>query len=148
MGTGTRIGRGTASVLVAAAATAVAAFLMACASSGGGEEERSPGMYNLTGWNSWGADVNGEVGHRLYVAGPTALCHPSRNWTADSRVASGQLPPGMTLNKSDNIEGVPTERGHWIVTLELDNVTCQGSSYKGITQELRFHITGSGRVVQ
>lgn len=120
---------------------------MACATSGG-ETERSPGMYNLTGWNGWTADINGEVGHRLYVPGPKALCHPSRNWTGDTRIVTGRLPPGMSFIAGDNIEGVPTERGHWIVTLEMSNVTCQGNTYRGITQELRFHITGSGRVVQ
>jgi len=114
-------------------------------------KQRAPGLYSLTGWNgqSWGQDINGEVGHPMFVNGPTADCQPSGNWTANSRILSGTLPPGVTLNHAPStITGLPTERGHWIVKMELYDVQCGGQGYEGLTQELRFHISGSGKVVQ
>lgn len=113
------------------------------------QKQQAPGLYSLTGWNyvRHDTDIKGEVGHRLYVKGPTANCRPG-NWSGATRILSGQLPPGMRFVSGDNIEGVPTDRGHWIVKVELHNVRCEGGSYRGLTQELRFHITGSGRVVQ
>jgi hypothetical protein len=66
-----RLDQKAAVAVVALVAVASAGFLLACASSGG-EQERAPGMYGLTGWNGWTSDINGEVGHRLYVSGPTA----------------------------------------------------------------------------
>lgn len=109
-----------------------------------------PGLHNLNGWYSTraDADVNGEVGHPLTVGGPTANCVPGRNWSEDNRVASGALPPGLALGSGGDVSGIPTERGHWIVEMQLYNVQCGGSSYQGFTQTLRFHITGSGKVVE
>jgi len=113
-------------------------------------KQLAPGLYSLTGWNgqTWGQDINGEVGHPMFVNGPTADCQPSGNWTANSRIISGTLPPGMSLLTSDVISGLLTERGHWIVKVELYSVQCNGQGYEGLTQELRFHISGSGKVVQ
>lgn len=112
---------------------------------------KEPGLYNFTGWNdaTWGIDINGEVGYPVYVGNPKAECYPSGKWTLNTRVASGSLPPGLTLGSAPfSITGIPTERGHWIVKLETYDVRCEGGSYKGFEQELRFHITGSGKVVQ
>ena|SRR5215469_13638837 len=107
-----------------------------------------PGLYGLEGWQ-WGrSDIDGEVGHPLSTASPHANCVPGGNWSANVRIVSGQLPPGMTLNPAPwTITGLPTERGHWIVRIELYDVKCGAQYYQGITQELRFHITGSGKVV-
>ena len=109
----------------------------------------SPGMYRLNGWNSSraGIDIDGEVGHPFTVSGPTARCVGSQNWLGNQRINSGKLPPGMTMGESGDIAGIPTERGHFIVEVEEFNVQCGGSSYEGFTQQLRFHITGSGKVV-
>ncbi len=109
--------------------------------------KKSPGLYSLKRWNNWNSDVNGKVGHRLYVHNPTADCRPSGKWTASVRIISGRLPPGLTLSSAPwNIKGIPTKRGHWIVKIRLYNVKCGGKSYKGFEQELRFHIAGTGRV--
>jgi hypothetical protein len=148
MAAGLRISRQTATAIISIAAVATAGFLLACGSTPNSSQQRAPGFYNFTGWNDWTADINGEVGNRLYVNGPRALCHPSRSWRADKRIVSGELPPGLNFASGDDIQGIPTQRGHWIVNLETYNVECQGNNYKGFTQELRFHITGSGRVVQ
>jgi hypothetical protein len=148
MGSTTVLGRRRAAALVAAATLGTAGFLLACATGGEQHQQLGPGMYSLTGWNAWNADINGEVGHRLYVNGPTANCKPSGNWNANYRLNSGSLPPGMSIDNGMNIVGIPAERGHWILTLELYNVECGGNYYKGLTQELRFHITGSGRVIR
>lgn len=95
-----------------------------------------------------GIDIDGEVGHPLTVWNPTATCEPSHNWTLDAQVVSGSLPPGLDFGKSWQIEGIPTKRGHWIVTVRASNLMCEGSSYMGFTQQLRFHITGTGDVIQ
>ena len=138
---------------IAIFAAITVAALSGCATKMGGaaQDVREAGMYSFTGWNNgtWGMDVNGEVGHPVFVQGPTADCHPSGQWQMNSRVAQGTLPPGLTLGAApSNITGIPTERGHWIVQMETYNVECQGGSYKGFQQELRFHITGSGQVVK
>lgn len=110
----------------------------------------SPGLYRLNGWNgsTSGIDIEGEIGHPLTVNGPTADCEPSRDWSGDQRINSGKLPPGLTMDdKSGGITGIPTVRNHFVVEVELYNVQCGGNSYRGFTQELRFHITGTGKVV-
>jgi hypothetical protein len=105
-------------------------------------------LYRLTGWNDWTPDINGEVGHPLGIRGPNARCVPGGNWSSLGTIASGTLPPGLTMDpRSFDMGGIPRERGHWIVKVKLDNIVCNGSSYKGFDQELRFHITGSGKVV-
>lgn len=110
---------------------------------------KPPGLYNLTGWGGWGADFDGEIGRPIWVIGPQANCRPSQQWSSHYRIISGQLPPGVYI-RNDNyyIEGIPEDRGHYIVKLELYDILCGGTYYNGFTQELRFHITGSGRVVR
>jgi hypothetical protein len=108
------------------------------------------------GWGPWGKgcnrsgadDIDGEVGHPIAIASPSAYCNGEfGNWTAAVRIVSGQLPPGLHFD-GRAIVGIPTERGHWIVRLELYNVQCGGDRYEGFEQELRFHISGSGKVVE
>lgn len=144
---GTRIGKGTARVIVLAAAAATIGFLIACASTPQ-EQQRSPGLYNLKGWNYWNGDANGKVGHEVFISGPRALCVPSHRWSSSMQILSGSLPPGLSMDSAYNIKGIPTRRGHWIIKLKLYDVECGGSRYEGLTQELRIHITGSGRVVE
>ena len=89
-----------------------------------------PGFYGFdygSRWNGGNGDVNGEVGHRLDIIGPVASCLPSHNWSGNSMIVSGSLPPGLALNDASHIIGIPTERGHWIVKMKMYNVTCQGS---------------------
>ena len=137
---------------------AMLSFLSGCASEPI-TKPREPGLYHngyIERWNGGNSEVNGEVGHRLYVSYPTAKCintigGDSGNWYAKNEIVSGQLPPGIAFNSNDwGISGIPTERGHWIVQLRLYNVKCNELYYKDseFTQELRFHITGSGRVIQ
>lgn len=118
-------------------------------------ETRPPGLYNLKGWNGGlvsngkgqDVDIDGTVGHPITVGGPTASTVPSgTGWSLSNRIISGSLPPGLNIQDNDTITGIPTERGHWIVSIEIFNVKFNGSSYQGYTQQLRFHITGSGKV--
>lgn len=110
---------------------------------------QQPGLYALTGWNSGIGDINGEVGHRMDVNGPTANAVPGGHWKSSYRIISGSLPPGLEIdNAHDHIVGIPERRGHWVVVLELYDVSTDDNSYQGFTQELRFHITGSGTVVE
>ena len=94
-------------------------------------------------------DINGEVGHPLSVHGPTGYCSHGGTWFADTEIFSGTLPPGLTFRKSDlSISGIPTERGHWIVMMKLSNSYCNDEYYDNFTQQLRFHVTGTGKVIE
>ena len=117
---------------------------------GGSTVREEPGWYGFSqGWNYWDSDVKGKVGHRLHVSTPRGKCKPGGYHWTDVSVISGSLPPGLSLNSAPwTITGISTKRGHWIVRMKLDNVKCGGKYYKGFEQELRFHITGSGRVIQ
>lgn len=113
-----------------------------------------PGFYGVTsGWNNWSGDVNGEVGHRMYVSGPRAKCIHCNNceagsWSSNYSIESGRLPPGLSFGDGFDISGIPTERGHWVIKLKLYNIKCNNAYYgnSDFTQELRFHITGTGKV--
>ena len=121
-----------------------------------------------------GIDINGEVGYPINpngdVSGPCATSHGGNSpcyvgsplsaedpairdqWLYDFEVVSGKLPPGVSIltdrNQYGRISGVPTERGHWIVTMKVKNIKFEGKYYDGFTQELRFHITGTGKVIE
>lgn len=125
------------------------ALLAGCAAPGRKTSQgEQPGWYGITaGWGDWRSDINGEVGHPVHVSGPQGKCLPSRQWFGRPSVVSGSLPPGLTLNSAPwTITGIPTERGHWIVRLKVSEIQCEGKSYKDFEQELRFHITGTGKV--
>ena len=123
---------------------------------------QSPGLYGLSGWQGMGVyypsgceygkasdvDIDGTVGHQLFVRGCSANTVPAdAGWQAEPWIVNGNLPPGLEFqNGHSPIVGIPTERGHWIVTLGLHYISCQGKSYKEFRQQLRFHITGSGEV--
>ena len=99
-------------------------------------------------------DIDGEVGHGLKVDGLHAICKTDDEfkvpWTASFEVVSGTLPPGLTLNKDSTISGIPRERGHWVVTIKVYNIhnVCGHAHTPGFRQELRFHITGTGKVIR
>lgn len=114
-----------------------------------------PGFYGVTTWwNNGASDIDGEVGHRLYVGGPRAKCIECKgcdagSWTSSWTVVSGSFPPGLSWGDAASISGIPSERGHWIVKVKLYNIRCNGGDYDGccsFTQELRFHIKGTGKV--
>lgn len=142
-----------------------------------GEIATKLGVPMVSGFNSWSpnGDVNGEVGHPLSITGPRGGNGCNGGWNADTDIASGQLPPGLTMQNSGDISGIPTQRGHWIVTMKFANIRCNGHhfalngapdvfvehqgwkdwdkcveggvGYCNLTT-IRFHITGSGQVVQ
>ena len=114
---------------------------------------------NLKGWNytaiygqsttASGIDINGEVGHPVTVNGLTANCEPGGSWSANTEIISGEFPPGISKGSGGSkISGIPTQRGHWIVEMRASDLECNGEYFKGFTQQLRFHISGSGRVIQ
>ena len=128
----------------------------------------APGFTNIKGWNyqpTWyngttgvegtatAIDIDGQIGYPLTVGYPSASCITANGqtgtWNLSASVTSGALPPGLSLDTSNyQITGIPTARGHWIVEMNSGGLTCNGQSYMGFTQELRFHIKGSGEVVQ
>ncbi len=153
-------------ILIFSITTLSALLLCSCAEAAKRHQAPVAAFDNIYGWNNiapsyggsgegvaYGTDLNGEVGHPLYVSSPTANCTndsgQSASWTIAPSIISGSLPPGITLNSSSfDIEGIPTERGHWIVKIHSGGLVCDGNSFHGFSQELRFHITGSGKVVQ
>jgi hypothetical protein len=131
------------------AAIATAGFLLACASAPERDwtETAAPGFYGLQLWQP--DDINGEVGHPVHVGGPRAWCLPSRRFWGRVSIESGVLPPGLSIdNDAYDIKGIPLERGHWIVRLRYYDIHCGDKVYEGGSKELRFHITGSGRVIR
>jgi len=140
----------------------IAALLLICgvlsnyAEAGGLWWHNSQGI-NEFQWNLGRSDINGEVGYPPTIFAPVAYCNGDMNgWTSSHRIVSGQLPPGLHFRCDSPssrsgchvVEGIPTEPGHWIVRVELYDVQCGGSRYDGFVQELRFHITGTGKVNQ
>lgn len=159
---GTKINKEVAEVLFLLAVIVTIGFILACAEPLYEQQHKQQsGMSGLTGWNGWdtwydsanqirvaaGMDINGEVGHPLFVGGCRTNCEPGGNWTANHRVIKGTFPPGIDFtSNSSAIEGIPRERGHWIVQVEIYDVICNGVHYVNVRQELRFHITGTGTV--
>jgi hypothetical protein len=84
----------------------------------------------------------------MAVSGPTANCVPSQQWSGDASIRSGVLPPGLSFDNHDNVSGIPTAGGHWIVEMTMGAMSCGATSYIGFTQELRFQIGGGGPVVE
>ena len=108
---------------------------------------------SIYGWNHRRGpdmDIEGQVGYRLQIDGPTIGCDPPRpSWTANFEIVSGVLPPGLTFNSNGgSISGVPQQRGHWIVKVSQSNTAACGIHPPDFTQELRFHITGTGKVIE
>jgi len=92
------------------------------------------------------ADINGEVGMAFGICSPRMTTYPAgADWNASTSLVSGKLPPGLRLDGL-NIQGIPTEPGHWVIKLEVNNIRVLGKSIKPFQQELRIHITGSGKV--
>ena len=114
------------------------------------------GLSSFAGWDhapcQWNVmvcaarDIKGEVGQPMDVDGPTASCQPDAHWSMDHHIDSGQLPPGVDFTDGAHINGTPAEAGDSLVILAGDNVLCNGRSYSGFTQELRFHISGRNEV--
>jgi len=124
---------------------------------------KKTGFYNITGWNNshcyfpgkklgscTSRDIDGKVGYQMYVGGLRANCEPGGSWTTSKKIiTSGSLPPGLSFDGWKSIiKGIPQKRGHWIVRLKVEHLYCNDVSYYGVEQELRFHITGSGKVRQ
>lgn len=110
------------------------------------------GVYS--GWNGSTSrsevDVEGKVGYGLNVLGPALKCGNGLGYHTETEILTGSLPPGMIKyfgsNSLGRVGGTPTERGHYITTLQI-KIYC-GSNISYYTQVVRFHITGSGQVIQ
>lgn len=111
-------------------------------------------------------NIDGLVGYHLFVQAPNMRCEPGPgDLYAGTPIQSGHslslsLPPGLQLDNGGNIVGIPLSRGHWIVKAAIQRVVCDGKYYGGhisaipkdednlCVEELDFHITGTGRVVE
>ena len=122
-------------------------------------------MHCVSGWGglgtvesgSAGFDANGEVGHPLNVKGLSSLYLTDHSgnaikWSAEWEVTEGSFPPGIHFNNDSSIGGIPTERGHWIVTLRAYNLQmaacAEGPNPPSFKQQIRFHISGTGKVIE
>lgn len=98
-----------------------------------GDEIRRSGKWvrNQMYWEAYHVDnqntVKGDVGYQLTVPGPKLDC--PTGWTANVQVIQGQLPPGIDIANDFSLTGRPMERGHWIVTLRIDQIVCNGERY-------------------
>jgi hypothetical protein len=128
--------------------TGLLAAIMLAVTAGSAQAQA---FYVTQHWNGSVDDVKGEVGYPIHVDGPHAQgC--SGQWSEHVSIVSGQLPPGVSLpdglGVAPDFTGIPTERGHWVVTVQADNIQCNGQTYplQTFRQQLRFHITGTGEV--
>jgi hypothetical protein len=134
---------------------------MGCASTGQQQSQPDqPGFLYATTWNGMSVscgnqaypsseDIDGTVGHPLYVG--SLLARAVGGWYCNYTVVSGELPPGLSFTDRYAINGIPTERGHWILHLRATAIRAGASqqySFNDIDVVFRFHITGSGEVHQ
>lgn len=66
-----------------------------------------------------------------------------QHWSATVSVATGKLPPGLTMDDAGNITGVPEKAGDWNFSVALTDVVCMGQSFPDVPLNVRFIITGS-----
>lgn len=140
--------------------------LISCAKTAP-EPVRTPGIYGVIGWKGstcfdqemscTDVDYDLQVGYPMTLQGPEVNCYPNWRWeSTPTTIESGTLPPGMKFvhgrwgggygGMVESITGIPTERGHWIVKLRMGTILCNGDTYKGYVQDVRFHVTGTGVV--
>lgn len=73
---------------------------------------------------------------------PQARCVGGGWGLSRAEIATGALPPGLTINAKAHIVGIPERAGTWHLQVRFVNVTCAGTSYGDKTQDL--HITTEG----
>jgi hypothetical protein len=92
--------------------------------------------------------VTVKQGARFY-AKPEARCTyedtgREARWTiSGARLASGELPPGLTL-EDGVIGGVPKQAGNFHAKIEFATVTCAGKTLEGQTVDVDISVTSSG----
>jgi hypothetical protein len=111
-----------------------------CPHRGSGAGASGPSGFAITYPDA--AHATAKVGTRFY-AKPEGRCNyedgrEARWTTAGVSVASGELPPGLTL-EDGVIGGVPTKAGDYQARIELRGVMCAGKSYE--TQTVDIGIT-------
>jgi hypothetical protein len=144
-------------------------FSLHCAPAKQAQKVEAPGLYNMTGWNgayivypngvdygtASGIDIECKKGYPVNVSAPSARAVGGSNkWNSTNNIVNNKLPPGLSFTATGGITGIPTERGHFIVTVEMTNIYVDGyppggtgkKYYKSFRQELRFHVSGSGNV--
>lgn len=105
--------------------------------------KRGAGLWNV---RLPSGDMDAKVGYpfEAYVNGACESAIYREAWTYDLTY-SGTLPPGVTLGR-DRITGIPRERGTFIIQLKLTNSVCNGERKQDHEEQLRIHVTGSGKV--
>jgi hypothetical protein len=111
--------------------------LLVCASCAHGAAGGAGGgdaTFSITYPDAPPTGVTATRGKRFY-AKPVGSCqyangHEARWTIGGARVASGELPPGLTL-EDGQIGGVPTQAGAYTFHIEFSNVMCAGKPYAG-----------------
>lgn len=109
----------------------ILALLLGTLVSCGLEQSSQIQMENAHAWPSYEhqtaswhqGDHVGTVG-LPYHSSLTAHC-PAGRWYYDGvRVATGQLPPGLTIGGDGSISGVPEQEGIWHCTITVSGLRC------------------------
>lgn len=124
--------------VILAAASVTAAGCMAATKA-----PDKPGLYNGPAYLLQGGSLYGAVG-LPFQARPIADCREG-NWSARAELATGALPPGLTLNSDDTITGVPTMAGDWYFSVRYVDVVCAGKTYVEQRENVNVKVAGSSR---
>jgi hypothetical protein len=132
-----RLDRGTRVVL----SVGLLAGLAGCPHRGSGAGGGGPAGFAITYPDA--AHATAHAGKRFY-AKPQGRCNyddgREARWTmTGTHVASGELPPGLTL-EDGVIGGVPTKAGSYQARLELLGVMCAGKSYDGQAVDIEITV--------
>ena len=111
------------------------------AGGGGGNGEEGNATFSVDYPDAKAATA--KIGKRFY-AKPIAACHYENGrearWTmGGAHVASGELPPGLTL-EDGVIGGVPNKAGSYQAHIELRDVMCAGKPYEGQGADIQITV--------
>lgn len=124
-------------------ATLAAASLTAAGCMAATKEADKPGLYDGPAYLYRGGPAHGAVGLPFYGR-PIADCRGG-TWSAVAALATGALPPGLTLNSDDTITGVPTMAGDWYFSVRFTNIVCAGKNYADQSENVNVKVAGSSR---
>ena len=110
---------------------------------GGGGDGGDDASFSISYPDAPPTGVSAKHGKRFY-AKPVGSCHYDNGrearWTiGGARVASGDLPPGLTL-EDGVIGGVPTQAGTYRFRIEFSNVMCAGKPYEGQAADVQITV--------
>jgi|SRR6185436_1177481 len=127
---------------------ALIAIAAACAGRGAGPQGDSPASFRVFYPDAPAGGFKAKVGKRFNVK-PVAQCtydngHDARWSITGARVASGSLPPGLSI-EDGAIGGVPAEAGEWTLTVKFAGASCAGKAHEALTIDVKIVVAGAER---